>query len=164
MKKRVLHKKGQIKTVSPDRFTKINLQLPEPSSVAVFDKFGQETADPLPSSTNLSFSHMSFSISRSLSLSLCLPHHSSFLFFFWSCHPQSLILYSQTYSSFSWLLIDDGVEHRNVFKSNYYLYHWICLTINKIGYYHHLLVSFEKLLSLRLSDPFALIMGCINND
>ena len=64
----------------------------------------------------------------------------------------------------SWLLTDDGVENRNVFKSTYYLYHRICLTINKIVYYQHLLVSFEELLSLRLSDPFALVVGCINNN
>ena len=30
-------------------------------------------------------------------------------------------------------------------------------------YYQHLLVSFEELLSLRLSDHFALVVGCINN-
>ena len=47
---------------------------------------------------------------------------------------------------------------------NYYLYHRICLTINKIVYYQHLLVSFEELLSLRLSDHFALVVGCINNN
>ena len=64
----------------------------------------------------------------------------------------------------SWLLTDDGVEHRNVFKSSYYLYHRICLTIDKIVYYQHLLVSFEKMLSLRLSDHFALVVGCINNN
>ena len=65
----------------------------------------------------------------------------------------------------SWLLTDDGVEHRNVLKSYYYLYHQpeICLPINKIVYFQHLLVSFEELLSLRLSDPFALVVGCINN-
>ena len=32
-------------------------------------------------------------------------------------------------------------------------------TINKIVYYQHLLVSFEELLSLRLSDPFGLVVG-----
>ena len=31
----------------------------------------------------------------------------------------------------------------------------------KIVYYQHLLVSFEGLLSLRLSDHFALVVGCI---
>ena len=31
--------------------------------------------------------------------------------------------------------------------------------INKIVYYQHLLVSFEELLSVRLSDPFALVVG-----
>ena len=62
----------------------------------------------------------------------------------------------------SWLLTVDGVEHRNVLKSNYYLCHRICHTINKIVRYQHLLVSFEELLSLRLSDPFALVVGCIN--
>ena len=46
----------------------------------------------------------------------------------------------------------------------YYLYHRICLTINKIVYFQHLLVSFEELLSLRLSDHFALVVGCINNN
>ena len=61
------------------------------------------------------------------------------------------------------VLTGDGVEHRNVLKSYYYLYHRICLTINKIVYFQHLLVSFEELLSLRLSDPFALVVGCINN-
>ena len=30
-------------------------------------------------------------------------------------------------------------------------------------YYQHLLVPFEELLSLRLSDHFALVVGCINN-
>ena len=40
----------------------------------------------------------------------------------------------------------------------------ICLTINENGYYQHLLVSFEELLSLRLSDHFALVVGCINNN
>ena len=64
----------------------------------------------------------------------------------------------------SWLLTDDGVEHRNVFKSNNQLYHRICLTINKIVYYQHLLVSFEELLSLRLSDHLALVVGCFNNN
>ena len=51
-------------------------------------------------------------------------------------------------------------------RSNYYLYHRICLTINKIVYrqLQHLLVSFEELLSLRLSDHFALVVGCINNN
>ena len=34
----------------------------------------------------------------------------------------------------------------------------------KIVYYQHLLVSFEELLSLRLSDHFALVVGCINNN
>ena len=64
----------------------------------------------------------------------------------------------------SWLMTDDGVEHRNVLKSNYYLCHWICHTINKIVYYQHLLVSFEELLSLWVSDPFALVVGWINNN
>ena len=31
-------------------------------------------------------------------------------------------------------------------------------------YHQHLLVSFEELLSLRLSDHFALVVGCINNN
>ena len=34
----------------------------------------------------------------------------------------------------------------------------------KIVYYQHVLVSFEELLSLRLSDPFACVVGCINNN
>ena len=34
----------------------------------------------------------------------------------------------------------------------------------KIVYYQHLLVSFEELLSLRLSDHFALVVGCIKNN
>ena len=34
----------------------------------------------------------------------------------------------------------------------------------KIVCYQHLLVSFEGLLSLRLSDHFALVVGCINNN
>ena len=34
----------------------------------------------------------------------------------------------------------------------------------KIVYYQHLLVSFEELLSLRLSDHLALVVGCINNN
>ena len=29
-------------------------------------------------------------------------------------------------------MTDDGVEHRNVFKFNYYLCHWICHPINKL--------------------------------
>ena len=49
-------------------------------------------------------------------------------------------------------------------RLQYYLFHRICLTINKIVYYQHLLVSFEELLSLRLSDHFALVVGCINNN
>ena len=43
-------------------------------------------------------------------------------------------------------------------------YHRICLTINKLVHHQHLLVSFEELLSLRLSDHFALVVGCINNN
>ena len=60
----------------------------------------------------------------------------------------------------SWLLTDDGVEHRNLLKSNYYLYHRICLTFNKIVYYQHL----QCRLSLPLSDPSALVVGCIKNN
>ena len=63
----------------------------------------------------------------------------------------------------SWLMTDDGVAHQNVLKSKYYLVTSF-VTINKIVYYQHLLVSFEELLSLRLSDPFALVMGRINNN
>ena len=74
------------------------------------------------------------------------------------------IIQNQNLLFLSWLPTDDGVEHRNVLKSNYYLYHRICLTINKIAYYQHLLVSLEELLSLRLSDHFALVVGCINNN
>ena len=61
-------------------------------------------------------------------------------------------------------MTDDGVEHRNILKSDYYLCHRICHTIDKIVYYQHLLVSFEELLSLWLSDPFALVVGCIKNN
>ena len=71
----------------------------------------------------------------------------------------------QTYFSFSWLLTDDGVEHRNVLKSIYQLLPPdFSLPTIKIVYYQHLLVSFEGLLSLRLSDHFALVVGCINNN
>ena len=56
----------------------------------------------------------------------------------------------------SWLMTDDGVEHRNV---QLLPCHRICHTINKLVYYQHLLLSFEELLSLRLSDPFALVVG-----
>ena len=62
----------------------------------------------------------------------------------------------------SWLMIGDGVEHRNVLSPTTTLSP-ICQTINKRVYYQHLLFSFEELLSLRLSDPFALIVGWINN-
>ena len=56
-------------------------------------------------------------------------------------------------------MTDDGVEHeRNVLKSNFYLVTGF-VTINKIVYFQHLLVSFEELLSLRLSDPFVLVVG-----
>ena len=58
----------------------------------------------------------------------------------------------------SWLRTDDGVEHRNDLKSNFYLVTGF-VTINKIVHYQHLLVSFEELLSLRLSDAFALLVG-----
>ena len=34
----------------------------------------------------------------------------------------------------------------------------------KIVYYQHLQVSFEEFFSLRLSDHFALVVGCINNN
>ena len=37
--------------------------------------------------------------------------------------------------------------------------HRICHTINKIVHPQHLLLLFEELLSLRLSDPFALVVG-----
>ena len=42
--------------------------------------------------------------------------------------------------------------------------HRVCHAINKLVYYQHLLLSFEELLSLRLSDPFALVAGWINNN
>ena len=63
----------------------------------------------------------------------------------------------------SWLPTDDGVDTETSWSPNNYLYHRIWLTINKIVYYQHLLVSFEELLSLRLSDHFALVVSCINN-
>ena len=37
--------------------------------------------------------------------------------------------------------------------------HLTCHTIKKLVYYQHLLLSFEELLSQRLSDPFALVVG-----
>ena len=57
----------------------------------------------------------------------------------------------------------DSVEHWNVLKSNFYLVIGF-VTINTIVFYRHLLVSFEELLSLRLSDRFALLVGWINNN
>ena len=51
----------------------------------------------------------------------------------------------------------------NTETSNYYLVIGF-VTINKIVYYQHLLGSFKKLLSLRLSDPFVLVVGGINNN
>ena len=64
----------------------------------------------------------------------------------------------------SWRMTDDSVEHeRNVLKSNFYLVTGF-VTINKIVYFQHLLVSFEELLSLRLSDPFVLVVGWINHN
>ena len=62
----------------------------------------------------------------------------------------------------SWLLTDDGVEHRNVHLPTFTT--GFVLPSIKIVYYQHLLVSFEGLLSLRLSDHFALVVGCINNN
>ena len=65
----------------------------------------------------------------------------------------------------SWLLTDDGVEHRKVLKSNYYLCHRICHTINKIVNYQHLLVSFEELLSLAAMEwSFRIGCGLYNNN
>ena len=72
-------------------------------------------------------------------------------------------LHASFFQRFNQLLLIQPTT-RNVFKSNYYLYHRICLSINKIVYYQHLQVSFEELLSLRLSDHFALVVGCINNN
>ena len=72
-----------------------------------------------------------------------------------------------TYSNLlflSWLLTDDGVEHRNVLKSKLLPVPPDLPNHQKIVYYQHLLVSFEELLSLRLSDHFALVVGCINNN
>ena len=61
-------------------------------------------------------------------------------------------------------MADDGVEHRNVLKSKYLFCHRICHTINKIVYLISASSSVvEELLSLQLSDPFALVVGCINN-
>ena len=40
--------------------------------------------------------------------------------------------------------------------------HRICHTINKLVYYQHLRLSFEESLSLRLSDPFASVVGWIS--
>ena len=50
-------------------------------------------------------------------------------------------------------------------QPNYYLCYRICRTINKIVYYQHLLVSFWRIVvPARLSAPFALVDGCINNN
>ena len=50
-------------------------------------------------------------------------------------------------------------------KVHYYLVTgFVILSINKVVYYQHLLVLFGELLSLRLSDPFALVVGWINNN
>ena len=57
-----------------------------------------------------------------------------------------------------------GVQHhRQSLKSNYYLVTGF-VTINKIVCYQHLLVLFQELLSVRLSDPFTLVVGWINNN
>ena len=58
-------------------------------------------------------------------------------------------------------MTDDGVAHRNVLKPNFYLGTGF-VTIDNIVYYQHLLVSLEELLSLRLSDPFALVVPGLN--
>ena len=70
----------------------------------------------------------------------------------------------KTYFSFHGYRLTMVLNAETPWSPNYYLYHRICLTINKIVYYQHLLVSFEELLSLRLSDHFALVVGCINNN
>ena len=75
-----------------------------------------------------------------------------------------LLTYLPTYFSFHGYRLTMVLNTEMSWSPNYYLYHRICLTINKIVYYQHLLVSFEELLSLRLSDHFALVVGCINNN
>ena len=67
----------------------------------------------------------------------------------------------ETYFSFHGYRLTMVLNTETSWIPNYYLYHRIYLTINKIVYYQHLLVSFEELLSLRLSDHFALVVGCI---
>ena len=52
-------------------------------------------------------------------------------------------------------MTDDGVTHRNILKSNFYLV-TAFVTINKIVYYQHLLVSFEELRE-RCSKAFRLL-------
>ena len=53
---------------------------------------------------------------------------------------------------FSWLLTDNGVERQNIQTL-------VGQYINNTVDYEHLLVSFEELLSPRLSDPFAWVVG-----
>ena len=72
----------------------------------------------------------------------------------------------QTYFSFHgyWLKMVLNTETSLSPTTKTYLYNRICLTINKSVHYQHLLVSFQELLSLRLSDHFAFVVGCINNN
>ena len=51
---------------------------------------------------------------------------------------------------FSWLLTDNSVERQNI--------QTLMGQYNTVDY-EHLLVSFEELLSPRLSDPFAWVVG-----
>ena len=52
----------------------------------------------------------------------------------------SYVLQKKTYSSLHWLMTDDGLEHRNVFKSNHYLVP---------GFVHYLVTGFV-ILSIKL--------------
>ena len=63
-----------------------------------------------------------------------------------------------------WLTMVLNTDTETSWSPTTTFYHRICLNINKIVYHRHLLVSFEELLSLRLSDHFALVVGCINNN
>ena len=71
---------------------------------------------------------------------------------------------SETYCSFHGYWLTMVLNTETSWSPTTTFYHRICLTINNIVYYQHLLVSFEELLSLRLSDHFALVVGCINNN
>ena len=50
--------------------------------------------------------------------------------------PPTLNNYLYLYLSYAWLMTDNGLEHRNVLKSNYYLVTGF-VTINEIVYYQH---------------------------